>query len=82
MRSQKRRHGRRHRLKGKRGRGTLATEKPPIFGMIERGGGVAIQMLANVQQGTIKPLIIAMIAPGTHVYTDEYDIYTRLEPWG
>src|SRR3982751_2338754 len=32
------RQGRRNRLKGPRGRGTLAKEKPPIFGMIERGG--------------------------------------------
>jgi hypothetical protein len=42
------RRGRRRRLKGKRGRGTLATEKPPIFGMIQRGGEVVIRMLENV----------------------------------
>src|SRR3954463_9423887 len=42
------REGRRNRLKG--GRGTLEKEKPPIFGMIERGGQVVIRMLANVQQ--------------------------------
>ena len=68
--------------KGKRGRGTLATEKPPIFGMIQRGGEVVIRMLENVQQRTIKPLIKATIAPGTCIYTDEYDIYGRLEQWG
>jgi transposase-like protein len=44
------REGRRNRLKGSRGRGTLEKEKPPIFGMIERGGQVVIRMLANVQQ--------------------------------
>ena len=49
--------------------------------MIERGGAVVIRMLANVQQVTIKPLIEATIAPGTLVYTDEYDIYSRLEEW-
>lgn len=32
------RPGRRRRLKGCRGRGTLSQEKPPIFGMIQRGG--------------------------------------------
>jgi DNA-directed RNA polymerase subunit RPC12/RpoP len=32
------RRGRKRRLKGKRGRGTLAEEKPPIFGMLQRGG--------------------------------------------
>jgi transposase len=51
-------------------------------GMIQRGGEVVIRMLANVQQTTIQPLICATIAPGTCVYTDEYDIYARLEPWG
>ena len=39
--------------------------------MIQRGGEVVMQMLANVQQRTIKPLIHAAIAPGTCVYTDE-----------
>jgi transposase len=50
--------------------------------MIQRGGEVVIQMLKNVQQGTIKPLIQATIAPGTCIYTDEYTIYNRLEQWG
>ena len=50
--------------------------------MIERGGEVCIKMLANVQQATIKPLIEATIVPGTCVFTDEYDIYNRLEQWG
>lgn len=50
--------------------------------MIERGGQVIIRMLANVQQKTIEPLIKASVAAGTLVYTDEYDIYARLEEWG
>ena len=50
--------------------------------MFQRGGDVVIRMLANVQQETIKPLIQATIAPGTCVYTDEYDIYSRLVQWG
>ena len=76
------RAGRRRRLKGQRGRGTLATEKPPIFGMIQRGGQVVIRMLENVQQVTIKPLIQHTIQSGTLIYTDEYNIYTRLFQWG
>ena len=39
-------------------------------------------MLGNVQQQTIKPLVLATVAPGTTVYTDEYDIYARLPEWG
>jgi len=57
-------------LKGERGRGTLAKEKPPIFGMIQRSGAVVIRMLENVKQVTIAPLIRATIAAGTIVYTE------------
>lgn len=76
------RSGRRNRLKGARGRGTLETEKPPIFGMIQRGGDVCIEMLHNVQQKTIAPLIRETVEKGTIIYTDEYNIYARLEQWG
>ena len=76
------RPGRRRRLKGERGRGTLEKEKPPIFGMMQRSGEVVITMLPNVQQNTIAPLIKRTIAKGTVVYTDEYDIYSRLTEWG
>ena len=50
--------------------------------MIQRAGEVVIRMLANVKQVTIGPLIERTIAPGTVVYTDEYDIYARLPEWG
>jgi len=50
--------------------------------MIERGGEVVVKMLANVQQKTIKPIIQATVSAGTLIYTDEYDIYARLESWG
>ena len=46
--------------------------------MIQRGGQVVIRMLADVKQKTIGPLIKRVIAPGSVVYTDEYDIYARL----
>ena len=58
-------------MKGERGRGTLAKEKPPILGMIQRSGAVVIRMLGNVKQVTIAPLIRATIAAGAVVYTDE-----------
>ena len=74
--------GRRRRLAGAPGRGTLAKDKPPILGLIQRGGQVVLQMLANVQQRTIQLIIQATVAQGTLVYTDEYDIYARLETWG
>ena len=50
--------------------------------MIQRGGEVVLKMLVNVQQKTIEPLIKATVSAGALIYTDEYDIYHRLEAWG
>lgn len=36
----------------------------------------------NVQQTTIKPVLQSTIATGSLIYTDEYNIYTRLTQWG
>ena len=69
-------------MKGAPGRGTLEKEKPPILGLIQRGGEIVLQLLANVQQATIQPIIEKTIAKGTLIHTDEYDIYARLENWG
>ncbi len=68
----------RSRSKGNGGRGTLEKDKLPTLGLIQRGGQVALRMLANVQQATIKPIIKAAVAEGTLVHTDEYSIYARL----
>jgi transposase-like protein len=78
----KERQGRRRRLQGKAGRGTLEKERPPVFGMLQRGGQVVITLLANVKQKTIEPLIKDTIVPRTRVYTDEYSIYARVQSWG
>jgi transposase-like protein len=69
-------------LKGARGRGTGAAEKPPIFGMAQRSGEAVIRLLDNVRQKTIKPLILQTVAAGTLMHTDEYSIYGRLPEWG
>jgi transposase len=57
-------------------------EKPPILGLLQRGGEVVVRMLANVQQTTIRPIIEASVAEGALVHTDEYDVYARLQDWG
>jgi len=44
--------------------------------------GVAVHILANLQQTTIKPIITAAVAPGILVQTDEYAIYARLPARG
>jgi transposase-like protein len=76
------RQGRRNRLKAQCGRSTLVTEKPPVFGMIQRTGQLILQLLPNVQMKTIQPLIQAHVQPGTLIYTDEYNIYAHLQAWG
>jgi transposase-like protein len=60
----------------------LEKEKPPILGLLQRGGDVVVRMLANVQQATIRPVIEATVAKDTLIHTDEYDVYARLEDWG
>jgi transposase len=60
----------------------LEKDKPPILGLIQRGGQVVMRMLANVQQTTIQPTITTTVAQGSLIHTDEYDIYARLPAWG
>ena len=50
--------------------------------MIQGGGEVSIQMLENVQQKTIEPIIRATIPAPTRIYTDDYASYHRLAEWG
>ncbi len=77
------REARRNRLRGAPGRGTLESEKPPVFGMIERKGEVVdLECVQMFQMRTIAPLIFGTIERGSLIYTDEYNIYGRLEAWG
>ncbi len=41
-----------------------------------------MRVLSDVQQKTIKPIIAQVVAKGSLIYTDEYDIYARLPTWG
>lgn len=75
------REPRRRRLKGHRGRGTSASEKPPVLGLVQRKGCLVLRVLDNVKQPTIKPVIEKYVEPGTLMYTDEYNIYRRLTQW-
>ncbi len=50
--------------------------------MIPLDGEVVLQLLPNVPQTTIQPLLTATIQTDTLIDTDEYDIYRRLTEWG
>lgn len=76
------REGRCRGLKGVRGRGTAAKDKPPVLGMVQRDGQVVLRVLPNVQQATIKGPICETITAGSTIFTDEYVIYDRLDDWG
>lgn len=69
-------------MKGKRGRGTSSDEKNPVLGFVQRGGLVRLQVVDNVQQKTIEPIMKSCISEGTLIYTDEYNIYNKLSDWG
>jgi len=61
------RKGRHRRLKGPCGRGTVAQERPPVFGMSQRGGQVVSNRMADGPQKTIEPFIQDPIVPGSLV---------------
>jgi hypothetical protein len=60
----------------------MEKERPPVFGMMQRGGQVVINLLANVTHKTIEPLIKDTIMPSTLILTDEYSMYARWHVWG
>lgn len=72
---------RKRRLKGQRGRGTAKKEKPPILGLVQRTGKAIFRVLANVQQKTIEPIIKKVVKKGSLIYTDEYNIYSKIRQW-
>jgi hypothetical protein len=47
------RKARRGRLKGKRGPGTKANEKPTVLGMLQQDGLVKVALLEDVKRKTI-----------------------------
>jgi len=65
---------------GKRGRG--AGGKTPVFGLVQRQGDVDAMAMADLRASTLYPIIKERVLPDSVVYTDEYNIYDRLESHG
>lgn len=65
---------------GKRGRG--AAGKTIVFGMVERGGDIKMQVVPNVRRKTLEPIIEAHVAKGSEVHTDELKSYNNLSEKG
>jgi transposase len=65
---------------GKRGRG--AAGKTPVFGLVQRQGDVDAMAMPDLKASTLYPVIKERVLPDSVVYTDEYNIYDRLESHG
>jgi transposase len=68
------------RRQGKRGRG--AAGKVAVFGVLERGGKVYAQMIADCGRGTLVPIIRRKVAPAGVVYSDAWSGYDTLSVEG
>jgi len=68
------------RRKGKRGRG--AAGKVPVFGILERGGKVTVEVVSDVQSETLLELAIKKVKRGSLIYTDKFRSYNGLVSYG
>jgi len=64
------------RRKGRRGRG--ASNKVPVFGILERDGVVKVDILKDVTAEAILNLTIKTVRRGSIVYTDRFKSYNSL----
>jgi len=66
--------------KGKRGRG--AAGKVPVFGILERGGRVRVEVVRDVRGETLLGMTIKKVKRGNLVYTDRFRSYNGLVTYG
>jgi transposase len=68
------------RRKGNRGRG--AAGKVPVFGILERGGKVTVEVVPDVKGDTLRELAIKKVKRGSLIYTDRFRSYNGLVSYG
>ena len=66
--------------KGKRGR--EAANKIPVFGILERGGKVRVEVVEDVKGDTLLNLTLKKVKRGSLVYTDKFRSYDGLVSYG
>jgi len=64
------------RIKGKRGRG--AGNKTPVFGILQRGGKVYIEIVPNCAKRTLQAIIRGRVKPDTIIHSDYWRGYNGL----
>jgi len=65
---------------GRRGRG--AAGKVPVFGILERGGRVRVEVVEDVRGETLLEMTIKKVKRGSLVYTDKFRSYNGLVTYG
>ena len=68
------------RRKGNRGRG--AAGKIPVFGILERGGKVRVEVVRKVTGETLLEMAIKKVKRGSLIYTDKFRSYNGLISYG
>jgi transposase len=68
------------RRKGNRGRG--AAGKVPVFGILERGGKVKVEVVPDVKGDTLLELAIKKVKRGSLIYIDRFRSYNGLVSYG
>ncbi|RYE36472.1 MAG: IS1595 family transposase, partial [Sphingobacteriales bacterium] len=53
-------------------------DKTPVLGLRQSGGKVRCFVIPNTKAETINPLVLANVAPGSTLYTDEWHGYKRM----
>jgi len=53
-------------------------KKVPVFGMVERGGQVAAQVVPSTQRQTLVPIVEARVSTDATLYTDDAKVYRGL----
>ena len=67
----------------RKGKGTMANDRPPVVGTVGRNSGqIRMKVCDNTQQITIQPQVEITTLPNTTVYTDESDAYNRIPDSG
>ena len=66
--------------RGKRGRG--AKNKIPVFGILERGGKVKVEIVKDVKAETLLKETIRKVKRGSLIYTDKFKSYDGLVMYG
>ena len=63
----------------RRGHGTYASDRPPVWGMVERASGqVRLRVCQRVDSATLHPLVLRFSAAEATLYTDEWNGYNGI----